>query len=353
MPANSTDPFYYLFKENEYVRESTTEIAKVGFTNLKNESHESGKTFGFNLENNQLTTLPYVVVTEGEWIERDTQYDLTNFFPAGDQQSNSNTDAILIDGHCISYDVKDTSIFTTLTKYHHYNNPDSIVFNKDDKGRGFQSYAIYNNTAAMYDEIIKKCCLALNETKDQFLDRSLSSYCDTVQELSPVLGPKLENGIQYKLGDCLNQLVMDFLNENNLASAYIYTKYEMEISLIISVMTSNDFIYDYPSYSTNTGSLTFSLQLGAPRICKATENGYTNEYGVQANSYFVAFSLNGFDSTNWMAVIVAVICSLAAAGIIFVIIYYTVIRKRVAAKRKAKDLAAIAAEEKQMQKGGK
>ena len=112
-------------------------------------------------------------------------------------------------------------------------------------------------------------------------------------------------------------------------------------------------MYDYASYSSNNGCLTFSIQLGTPRQCIKENGFYVNKYAYGQGSYFIAFSVYGFDATHFMAIIVAAICTVVGAALIFVIMYYTWIRKRMATKKKIRDIEAISKAEKANKKGGK
>ena len=309
-----------------------------------------------NLQDNQITLLPFADnVDTGEidpesGEEKYENYDLTDLF------NNTQKDAIAIDNNCIGYDLKNTSILSSITNYRKYKNMDTIAFHKDENDYGYQSYAVFTQREEMFDAIIKKCCDKLSEKKEDFVKRSLDSHVDAIQELSKVM-----NGSEtkYPLGDCLNQILAEFLSDNGLISAYIYTKYEIDLTLLVQLFSNSDFIYDYPSFSSNNGCLTFSLQLGTPRICHKETNDkgeakYVNKYATGQGSYFIAFSVYGFEATHIMAIIVGIIIGIVALALIFVIIYYAWLRKYIAKKRQLKDLEAIANVKKEtVNKGGK
>ena len=227
---------------------------------------------------------------------------------------------------------------------------DAIVFNKDSQGYGYQSYAVFTDRESMFDEVITKGAEALGESKQDFANRSLDSHVDEIQKLSKVMSSSEK---QYPLGDCLNQLVAEYLSDNGLVSAYIYTKYEIELSLLVQLFSNSDYLYDYPSYSSNNGCLNFSLQLGTPRICEKDGNNYVNKYATGQGSYFIAFSIYGFEATNIMTIVVGVLCSIVGLALIFVIVYYAWLRKVIAKKRQLKDLEAIESAKQDSNNGGK
>ena len=357
--ANAYDPIieasHYIMRAQQ-IPEGETNPVKMGFVNLGLNTDGSTVMPGtiIDLSGNQLTLLPFADDVDtgtydilGNKIYEN--YDLTSLLIDPDETLQW-TNAIAVDGNCFGYDLKDTGVLANFTKYRKYQNINAIEFSTDTEGKGYQSYAIYTNKERMYDEVVWKCSEALNETVDQFKKRSLDSIVPEVQKLSSVLGSSDE---QYPLGACLNQLIAEYLSNNGLCSAYIYTNYEISLGILVQAFSNSDYIYDYANYSSNSGCLTFSLQLGTPRECIKEGDFYVNKYATGQGSYFIAFTVYGFDATHYMAIIVAIICALVGAALIFVILYYTFIRKHIAAKKKIKDIEAISSITKSQKKGGK
>ena len=337
--ATATEADKYIMRGREEV---SSVPKKIGF-----ESLDTTANIILDLRDNQITILPFAdnVIVEGEEVN----YDITNLF-SSDDDPYPYTNKIAVDGNCIGYDLKNDSIFTAFTNYRRYNNMDAIAFNKDSDGFGYQSYAVYTNREQMFNEIVTKCCTALNEAKDAFLKRSLDAHVEEVQKLSTVMA---DSETKYPLGDCLNQLLAEYLSANGLVSAYLYTKYEIELTLLVQLFSNSDFVYDYPSYSSNNGCLNFSLQLGTPRICEKEGNNYVNKYATGQGSYFIAFSVYVFEATHVMAITVGILCSIVGLALVFVIVYYVWLRKLIARKRQLKDLEAIEKAQQDNKNGGK
>ena len=342
-PQDPTDPNSPYIMRSQQPAEGNP--ANIGFINLGlDKENKPMTTTVINLQENQLTLLPYAdIVIDGE----DVTYDLTNLFT---DSTNTWSNVIDIDDNCFGYDLKDTGLLSSFAKYRKYNELGTIEFNKDANGKGYQSYAFYTNRATIYDQVVWKCCEKLNETEKQFKKHSLSSHIPEVQELSKVLGHS-----EYKctLGECLNQLIAEYLSDNGLCSAYLYTNYEISLALLVQAFSNADYMYDYASYSTNSGCLTFSIQLGTPRLCIRENDAYINSYAVGQGSYFITFTIYGFEATEYMVIIISVLGVIIAVALIVVILYYTWIRKRIAAKRKLKDIEKISSIEKKSKKGGK
>ncbi len=326
--SESTYEKCYIFRAtNETIASSDygSSAQYSGFSNLSD----------INLSNNHLTILPYTFAYRSASSHiKEAGYDITNLMAT----STTTYGTIEVYGNYLR-NLFSPSISELDAPLYQYTNvlvtsPDSTT--EEDLTNNYQTTAIYTNTnvikLAINNFILEKYGVEPSSLKLSTTNQDLANL---IPELSLLTSSK-----EYTNGECLEALIITYLNENFLSSNYIFDELtDMQI-LVNAIYGSNNF-YAYPDYSTNTGQICLSINVGDPNFCSYENEDYTIYTPSSTIAYFFSISISGYQHVNVMWILEGIILGCIAFALISIIIYCLFFKKKVIEKRKQKDIQMI------------
>lgn len=307
-----------------------------------------------NLSNNHLTTLPityyYRDMSEGtdEEVREWGDDDLTCIMY--DTNSESVVGEINVNGNYLrnTFDLGTFSSFVA-NKNPVYEHSDAISSALPNSLSSTTATNDYQTTAIYWDENMYKKALNyyVYNAVDQeglpihqtFDDVDLNKYNPQIISVIPDLY-NYGNSKNFNIGQCINSLIVDYINDNWLSSNVVYDDILNQELLISNILGGNCF-FAYSNFSSNTGKTNLAINVMGPQQCTWDGINYHITTYNSDISYFFGLSLSHFKHLNVMWIIEGIIIGLVAIALIMLILYCVVFRKKMAKKRKDKDLTFI------------
>ena len=284
-----------------------------------------------DLTNNNITTLPI--------SNASTKNDITSWL--------SSPNSIHVDGNCMLAHPTKTSesmIWYYLSYDTKYSIPSAMLYNFGEyKGKSipYQSSAFIKDTKYIANYLYNFLETYLGIDKNTLSILDLSAHHPRLAQLVPQFAgynPEL-----YTIADCLSQLAINYVNDNYLASNFVYTANIYNI-LFVSLIEEYQFMYSYNQYTTSSGSLSFTVGVAGQQSCEYDET--TGKYTLDADinglqQDFISFWVSGFKSAIWMIVLLSIIFSLLILVVGFIIFYFSFLKKWLTNKHKKQDKVKI------------
>lgn len=314
----SSTPWIYGKDESNY----------IGFKSLEK----------IDLRDNEITTLPHI----NSKTLSDKQ-DLTRF-----TDTNPNF-LVYVDNNHMTYNFSTS----TLASYNYqFYNHSAIAYTVNNKNDTIQSYALYQN-----QDYIKN---QLNEYVKSILGQDVNPQKINLDSYSEDLQASLSTTSKdekFTVGLLYAQIIVDYFNNNNLFSGYIYSELTGLPEILYPLIEGTDYAFCYPEYSTNKGKIDLSFDLGDPRIVKETFNeegdvSYNVVYPASDTESFIATTINGYCVSGWTSIFMIVIFLILGVAIIVILFYFVYFKHYLSNKRRRNELLKIKKIEQDMIKKG-
>lgn len=294
-------------------KSDSTNQKYIGFRSLIN----------LNLKNNQITTLPH------EKISGSTdKNDITKF-----STTNPNF-SVYVDNNYMAYNFSSTLF---LSGNYQFSNESVIKYTLDSKNNTIESYAIYQG-----DKYIRNY---LNHAVRGILGASirpqsipLDSYIETLDKNVD----NLSNANKNKVGSCYAQIIINYFNNDNLFSSYIYSELSGLPEIIFTLIEGTDYGFCYPEYSVNKGSIKLSFDLGDPRIVKKTTSGeYNILYPFTDTQSFIATHIDKYCISGWTSTFMIIVLTIIGIVGISLLVYFLYFKRYLTNKKHKQEMLQI------------
>lgn len=288
-----------------------------------------------DFRNNNFTTLPHIFDSSIGKIDASLWLNKTN-----------NDSKFYVDGNCFGQDprTRASSIFSLQYKFA---SPNVFVFNTwneriNGKTHSNQSNAFFDDNNWL-DDLVKKTAAEKLKLKtiDELKGVDLDSVNEDINELYPNLS---KNKNTTTVGAVLSCWLIKFLNDNYLASDYIYNQYE---SIPIFVDMFDPYcLFAFNNYEAERWIINLPIQIYTSQVIDSVTPTKDGDYSYNVSyletfpgfySYQVAF----FTKQKTMAIVFGSAFTVSALFLIWIAFYYGYLRKKIVSQRKTASISQL------------
>lgn len=294
-----------------------SETKYIGFSSLNK----------IDLRNNEITTLPHDKTKLAS-----NKQDLTRF-----KTTNPNF-VVYIDNNHMTYNFNATTFATYNYEFYDHS---AIVYSVNGNNDTIQSYAIYDNQKYIANYLNQYVKNVLGEDINS-KRINLDSYNEELQETVS----NISQDEKFTVGQLYAQIIVNFLNDNNLFSGYIYSELTGLPEILYPFIEGTDYAFCYPEYSTNKGRIDLSFDLGDPRLVKENTSSegfasYDVLYPSSDTESFIAITVNGFCISGWSSIFMIVIFAILGLIIFGLLFYFFFFKQYLSNKRRRSELLKV------------